>query len=215
MPDTNRVPIPTLLRLACYYRVLVEQEERGAKRLNSAEIAHLCGISATQVRKDLSFFGLAGKPGVGYDPTQLRERVARVLKLDRKHQIVIVGAGRLGQALAAYTGFHAYNFDVRAVFDIDPAKIGKRIGRNLVVQDIRDLREHICHGCRCMGALTVPADQAQRAADALFSVGIYRILNFTPAPIDAPNGAIVRTAAFTPEFAVLAFFDKEEQPEDR
>lgn len=209
MPETDRVPIPTLLRLACYYRALVEQEQRGKRRLSSSEIAQLCGISATQVRKDFSFFGLGGKPGVGYDPAQLRGQIARVLKLDRPHQIVIVGAGRLGQALAAYGGFGAYNLQVSGVFDSDPAKIGKRIGGGLTIQDVKKLTPKACPGKRCIGALTVPADQAQRAADTLFSVGIYRILNFTPAPIEAPAGAIVRTAAFTPEFAVLAFFDKE------
>lgn len=207
MTEPSKVPIPTLLRLATYYRVLLEAEEKGALRLSSRGIGELCGISATQVRKDLSFFDLGGKPGVGYTPSQLRQDIAKVLKLDRTHRVAIIGAGRLGQALAAYPGLGAYNFDVVAVFDTDRRKIGKAAGKNLVIEDAASVPRRLRKLGTRIVALTVPASAAQEAADKAVAGGANRILNFTPAHIFVPNGCIVRSVAFTPEFAVLAFFD--------
>lgn len=207
MPEPPKVPIPTLLRLATYYRVLLEEEEKGAPRLSSKRIGELCGISATQVRKDLSLFGVGGKPGVGYVPSQLREAVARVLRLDRVHKVAIVGAGRLGQALAAYPGLGAYNFNVVAVFDADRRKVGKSVGRSLRIEDAATLPRRLKQLKTRIVALTVPATAAQEAADKAVASGANRILNFTPAHVSVPNGCIVRSVAFTLEFAVLAFFD--------
>ena len=195
------------MRLATYYRVLLEAEERGTPRLSSKNIGELCGISATQVRKDLNFFGVGGKPGVGYVPSQLRKDIARVLRLDRTHRVAIVGAGRLGQALAAYPGLKAYNFNVVAVFDTDRRKVGKAVGRNLTIEDAATLHRRLRQLKLRIVALTVPASAAQEAADRAVAGGANRILNFTPAHISVPNGCIVRNVAFTPEFAVLAFFE--------
>lgn len=207
MPEPPKVPIPTLLRLATYYRVLAEAEEQGVLRLNSRRIGELCGISATQVRKDLSFFGIGGKPGVGYLPSELRKSIARVLKLDRPHRVAIVGAGRLGQALAAYPGLRAYNLNVVAIFDTDKRKIGKPVGKNLTIEDASRIPRRLKQLKTRIVALTVPASAAQEGADKAVAGGANRILNFTPAHVSVPNGCIVRNVAFTPEFAVLAFFE--------
>lgn len=207
MPEPPRVPIPTLLRLATYYRMLLEAEEQGVPQISSARIGELCGISATQVRKDLSLFGVSGKPGVGYAPSHLREGLAKVLKLDRTHKVAIVGAGRLGQALAAYPGLEAYNFNVVAVFDTDRRKIGKTVGRNLIIEDARNLPRRLKQLKARIVVLAVPASTAQEAADQAIAGGATRILNFAPAHVNVPSGCIIRNVAFTPEFAVLAFFE--------
>jgi redox-sensing transcriptional repressor len=209
MPEPPKVPIPTLLRLATYYRVLAEAEDQGIPRLNSKRIGELCGISATQVRKDLSFFGVGGKPGVGYVPSQLRQSIARVLKLDRKHRVAIIGAGRLGQALAAYPGLEAYNLNVVAIFDTDRRKVGRSVGKNLTIEDATVIPRRLKQLKTRIVALTVPAAAAQEAAEQAVAGGANRILNFTPAHVSVPNGCIVRNVAFTPEFAVLAFFESD------
>ena len=124
MNGSQKVPLPTLARLATYYTVLKEAEEADKKTLNSAKIEALCGIAATQIRKDLSRFGELGKPGVGYEVTPLREHIEKILKLDRVQKVAIIGAGRLGQALAAYPGLAEHSFDdEQAVATVDEAQV--------------------------------------------------------------------------------------------
>ncbi len=164
-----------------------------------------CGVSAAQFRKDLSYLGELGKPGVGYHASALRRRIARVLHLDRKQRFALIGAGRLGQALARYPGLGEYNFELAALFDIDPKKVGKRVN-GVVINHADNIAKKIRQLKLKIAVLTVPANAAQSVADAAVKGGIKWILNFTPAHIKVPNGCVVRDVVFTQEFAVLAHF---------
>ncbi|MEM4407494.1 MAG: redox-sensing transcriptional repressor Rex [Candidatus Caldarchaeum sp.] len=205
MQRDNKLPTPTLTRLATYYKVLSDAEKIGYRRLNSAYIERACGVSAAQFRKDLSYLGELGKPGVGYRVSALRRRIARVLHLDRRQRFALIGAGRLGQALAAYPGLEEYNFELAALFDIDPKKVGKRIN-GVVIDHADNIPKKIRRLKLKIAVLTVPASAAQNVAEAAVKGGIKWILNFTPAHIKVPEGCLVRDVVFTQEFAVLAHF---------
>ena len=208
MNGSQKVPVPTLARLATYYKVLKEAEEAGDKKLNSARIEALCGIAATQIRKDLSRFGELGKPGVGYEVTPLRKHIEKILKLDRPQRVVIIGAGRLGQALAAYPGLADYSFEVVGFFDSDPKKIGKTLSGHQVL-DIATLAKVLPKlGARIV-ALAVPGRAAQGAANAAIDGGARWILNFAPTHIKTPDNCLVRDVSFTQEFAVLAHYSED------
>jgi redox-sensing transcriptional repressor len=131
----TRVPIPTLERLATYLRVLLDAREAGIQTLSSRAIEQMSGISAAQFRKDLSYFGEFGKPGVGYSTTQLIECIERILRLDREQPMLLVGAGNLGAALVGYPNFRAHRFRIAAVFDNNFVKIGRPFG-DLIIEDI-------------------------------------------------------------------------------
>lgn len=208
MQGNSKVPIPTLTRLATYYSMLGEAEQKGVQSLNSAKIEALCGIAATQIRKDLSRFGEIGKPGVGYDVGSLRKHIGKILKLDRARRVAIIGAGRLGQALAEYPGLGKYNFKVVAIFDTDETKIGQTIA-GLNIQDSKDIQRLLPKSQTKIAVLTVPGGSAQSAADAAISGGARWILNFTPAHVRVPPNCVVRDVSFTQEFAVIAYFSEE------
>lgn len=204
----QRVPVPTLSRLATYYSVLKEAEEAGVRTLNSARIEALCGIAATQIRKDLSRFGELGKPGVGYEITPLRQHIEKILKLDRVQKVAIIGAGRLGQALAAYPGLADYSFEVVGLFDSDARKIGKTLSGHLV-RDVATLSKVLPGlGARIV-AIAVPAPAAQGAANGAIAGGARWILNFAPTHIKTPANCLVRDVSFTQEFAVLAHYSED------
>ena len=205
MQRDNKLPTPTLTRLATYYKVLCDAEKRGTRRLNSAYFERECGVSAAQFRKDLSYLGELGKPGVGYRVPTLRRRIAKVLHLDRKQRFALIGAGRLGQALAGYPGLGEYNFELAALFDIDPKKVGKRVN-GIVIEHASHIAQKIRRLKLKIAVLTVPASAAQSAADAAIKGGVKWILNFTPAHIKVPEDCVVRDVVFTQEFAVLAHF---------
>jgi redox-sensing transcriptional repressor len=204
----QKVPVPTLARLATYYSVIKEAEQAGTPTLNSAKMEALCGIAATQIRKDLSRFGELGKPGVGYEVTPLRKHIEKILKLDRVQKVAIIGAGRLGQALAAYPGLADYSFEVVALFDSDERKIGKSLSGH-VVRDVRSLASVLpTLGARII-ALAVPGSAAQGAANAAIAGGARWILNFAPTHIKTPENCLVRDVSFTQEFAVLAHYSED------
>ena len=208
MNGSQKVPLPTLARLATYYTVLKEAEEADKKTLNSAKIEALCGIAATQIRKDLSRFGELGKPGVGYEVTPLREHIEKILKLDRVQKVAIIGAGRLGQALAAYPGLAEHSFEIVALFDTDEAKVGKVLSGHKV-RHARDIAKALPSlGARII-ALAVPASAAQGAADAAIAGGARWILNFAPTHIRTPANCLVRDVSFTQEFAVLSHYSED------
>jgi redox-sensing transcriptional repressor len=208
MHGSSKAPIPTLARLATYFRILDEAQNSGQKYISSAKIEAETGISAAQVRKDLSHFGEMGKPGVGYDVGLLRAHFQKILNLDRTQRVVVIGAGRLGQALASYQALAEFGFQVVGIFDSDKRKFGAKAGGH-EVQDAAKMPSLLPKLKARMAILTVPSSVAQKAAEAAFAGGIRRFLNFTPAHIQAPPGCLVRDVSFMQEFAVLAHFTED------
>ncbi|MBC8143324.1 MAG: redox-sensing transcriptional repressor Rex, partial [Armatimonadetes bacterium] len=189
-PDnlSERVPIPTLERLTTYLRSLIEISATGMETVSSAQIERQTGINAAQFRKDLSYFGEFGKPGVGYSVEELEARISRILKIHERQPILLIGAGNLGAALIGYPGLEEHRFHVVAAFDNSPAKIGTRIGGNMEVLDFARLGEiNRVAGAR-MAILAVPQTAAQGVADAVIAHGVRAILNFAPVLLRVPDG---------------------------
>jgi redox-sensing transcriptional repressor len=211
------VPIPALERLATYVRTLMQLENEQVLTVSSQEMESLTGVSAAQFRKDLSYFGEFGKRGIGYDVVKLRERIAQQLGVDREQAVLLVGAGHLGSALIAYPGWRVYHFQIAAVFDKDPAKIGTTI-RRLVVQDILTLASVNARVNARLGILAVPAPDAQSTADLLVRAGVTGLINFAPVRLEVPPQIVVRDVCFICELAVLSClnaardWDEDERP---
>ncbi len=199
-----KVPIPTLERLATYLRYLIDLEASSVETISSTDVEKQTGINAAQFRKDLSYFGEFGKPGVGYNVVELQTRIARILKIDQMQPIIVIGAGNLGSALIGYPGLSEHKFDIAAAFDNDPAKIGRPQG-NLIIQDGSTLRQVNARINARIAIITVPASVAQSVAEMAISVGVRVILNFAPILLKVPERIVVRNVSFLQELAVLSY----------
>ncbi len=178
-------------RLPIYLRELTYLAEEGREITSSQELGDRLGISSAQIRKDLSHFGEFGKQGTGYHIGFLSEKLREILQVDRVWDVVLVGAGYLGHALANYGGFLGKGFNIVAVFDNDPDKIGRPLGR-LIVQDSKDLPQAIKENQWQIAILAVPAAAAQEVTDVLISSGIRAILNYAPVILNVPPGVRVQ-----------------------
>lgn len=183
---SNRtIPDIVIGRLPQYLRSLQRMENENRLITSSQELAERLGISAAQIRKDLSLFGEFGKQGTGYNIRFLIEKLRSILKVDRIWDSVVVGAGDIGSALARYQGFTNRGFRIVMVFDKDPAKIGTQIG-NFIVQDSKYLSETVQQAGIKIGMIAVPSAEAQSVADQLIRGDVRAILNYAPISINVP-----------------------------
>jgi len=200
----KRIAQPTVRRLSLYLRLLEEIEEQGAATISSDELARLGGATSAQVRKDLSGFGSFGKRGLGYGVPELIGSLREILGLGRTWRVVIVGAGKVGLALALYAGFRERGFTVIAVYDNDPAKIGATEG-GFLVRDISRLEHDAAREHPDIAVLAVPADHAQETVDRVIRAGITGILNFAAARLRVPRGVSVQAVNMAAEMEVLSY----------
>jgi redox-sensing transcriptional repressor len=182
----DEVPDIVVGRLPIYLRALTQLGEAGQEITSSHELGEQLGISSAQIRKDLSHFGTFGKQGTGYRIGELRERLRRILHVDRHWPVALVGAGDLGHALANYGGFRACGFDISLLFDNDPEKIGRRIGGHEVL-DSRLMEETVRDQTIRLAMIAVPAGAAQEVANRLVGAGVVGILNYAPTTIAVPE----------------------------
>lgn len=208
--SNHRVPIPTLERMATYLRLLSDLEAAKVHTVSSAEIEEQTGINAAQFRKDLSYFGEFGKPGVGYKVSELHQRIARILKIHREQPMLLVGAGNLGSALVGYPGLREHKFIIAAVFDNNYAKIGRLLWDHEIL-DVNRLKEVNERIRARIGIIAVPASAAQEVAEMLVDAGVKAILNFAPTILRVPPGVTVRNVSFLQELAVLSYHLEQEE----
>lgn len=206
MPGSSnqKVPIPALERLATYHRHLLDLELDHVATISSAMLEQYTGIPAAQFRKDLSYFGEFGRPGVGYKVSELRAAIGRILHVDEEQKVILVGAGNLGAALVGYPGLKEQRFRLVAVFDNNYAKIGRRLW-DMEILDVERLAEVNAELRAGIGILAVPRQAAQEAAEAMVAAGIRCILNFAPAVLRVPPHVVVRNVSFVQELAVLSY----------
>lgn len=200
----KRIAESTVRRLSAYLRFLEETAEHGEATISSEELASRGGTTSAQVRKDLSFFGSFGKRGLGYAVPELISSLREILGLTRDWSVIIVGAGKIGAALAQYHGFRQRGFRVTAVYDTDPEKIGSRWD-SLVVRDMAVAERDIAREQPEIAVLAVPAHAAQEAAERLVRAGIRAILNFAPTQLQLPNEVTVRHVNMAMELEGLSF----------
>jgi redox-sensing transcriptional repressor len=181
----KEIPDIVIGRLPLYLRALQRMSQEGRQVTSSQELGELLGISAAQIRKDLSQFGEFGKQGTGYNIEYLRGQLRQILKLDRVWDMAVVGAGDVGHALARYQGFRDRGFQVTMIFDSDPAKIGKKLD-NFTIQNIENMVDAIQDAGIKVAMVATPAAYAQEVVNQLVEAGIQAILNYAPIQISAP-----------------------------
>ncbi|HET6791739.1 MAG TPA: redox-sensing transcriptional repressor Rex [Actinomycetota bacterium] len=201
------IPEATVGRLPRYLQALAGMAADGTAVASSEELALAAGVTSAKVRKDLSHLGSYGTRGVGYDIAYLIHQIRRELGLTQDWGIAIAGIGNLGHALANYKGFGDRGFRVAALVDVDPTKVGERVGE-LEVVHIDTLPELVNELAIAIGVIATPATAVQDVADRMVAAGIRSILNFAPAPLVAPPGVSVRSVDLAVELQILAYYEQ-------
>ncbi|MEW5917326.1 MAG: redox-sensing transcriptional repressor Rex [Gemmatimonadota bacterium] len=204
----KRIADSTVRRLSAYLRYLEESARRGVGTISSDELAKRGGTTSAQVRKDLSFFGSFGKRGLGYSVDELIASLREILGLERQWSVIIIGAGKIGTALAQYEGFRRRGFLVTAVYDRDPKKIGEVvsvIGGEHTIRDIAQIERDVAREKPDIAVLTVPGDDVQSLVDRIVKAGIHAILNFAPVQLRVPNDIALRSVNMAMELESLSF----------
>ena len=200
----RKIAESTVRRLSLYLRFLEEFQVEGASTASSAALAARGGTTSAQVRKDLSFFGSFGTRGLGYPVPALIARLREILGLTRRYRVIVIGAGKIGSALAQYRGFKERGFDLIALYDNDPRKIG-RDATGLTVRDVAHLERDLRQQPVDIAAVVTPADAAQGVADRLVRGGVAAILNFAPVQLVVPPEVAVKTVNLVLELEALSY----------
>ena len=189
----DRLTVGVAARLSRYLQVLTQAKKMGKERISSQEISDYTNINATQIRRDLSAFGKFGKRGVGYNIDSLLSEIRGILRTQGQHNIALIGAGRLGEAIASSPIFAEHGINIAAIFDSDPEKVGRTMG-SMNVSDYSELPVTVREKNIIVGVLAVPADGAQRVADDLVDSGVRIIFNYSEALLDVPTDVQVHTS---------------------
>jgi len=200
----HKIPDEAVRRLPIYLRGLLFSSEQGQQSISSRNLADLLGVNPWQIRKDFSYFGDFGTPGVGYNVEKLTKQIKKILKLDVGNKAALIGVGNLGSAILAYPGFKIYGLDVAAAFDIDSKKVGRKV-KNITIEDASNLgtlRKRKIN----LAIIAVHRGAAQETADALVKAGIKGILNFSPCYITVPKKVKVITIDIAMDLARLPYY---------
>lgn len=198
----------TARRLSVYLRGLQVLEADGLGTISSHDFARHFDLNSAQIRKDLAMFGEFGIRGVGYDVSSLKAHLISLLGIDETKNVVLCGAGHLGQALAGYGGFNSSGFRITALFDTDPAKIGTRLKTGAPILDAAGLRAFVNHNRVDIGVIAVPPEAAARTFEALVGAKVRAILNFAPVQLKAPEGVFLKNVDLKISLETLSFYLK-------
>jgi redox-sensing transcriptional repressor len=201
----ERLTVGVAARLSRYLQVLTQAKKMGKERISSQEISDYTNINATQIRRDLSAFGKFGKRGVGYNIDSLLSEIRKILRTQGQHNIALVGAGRLGQAIASSPIFAEHGINIAAVFDTDAGKIGSTVG-NVPVSPYEALPAAVRDKNIIVGVMAVPAGAAQKVADDLVDAGVKIIFNYSEALLDVPADVQVHTSNPAVELLYALYF---------
>jgi len=201
----DRLTVGVAARLSRYLQVLTQAKKMGKDRISSQEISDYTNINATQIRRDLSGFGKFGKRGVGYNIDSLLGEIRKILRTQGQHNIALIGAGRLGEAIASSAIFAEHGINIAAIFDTDPDKVGRTVG-NVEVSSYDRLAETVREKNIIVGVLAVPADNAQRAANDLVTAGVKIVFNYSEALLDVPSDVAVHTSNPAVELLYALYF---------
>ncbi len=205
-PEFPDLPDATVARLPEYLRALHHLAEAGHDVVSSEELATAAGVNSAKLRKDLSYLRSNGTRGVGYDVSQLIDKIEYVLGLNQHRAVALVGIGNLGHALAGYGGFGSRGFHIAALFDADPGRIGEEIN-GLVVHHVDELAEVVAAERIAIAVIATPAHAAQSVADKLVGCGVTSILNFAPCVLSVPENVDVRKVDLAIELQILSFHE--------
>jgi redox-sensing transcriptional repressor len=207
VPEVRDLPDATVARLPAYLRALHQLAQLGHDTVSSEALAGAAGVKSAKVRKDLSQLGSYGTRGVGYEVALLIQQIEHVLGLTHRRNVALIGVGNLGHALAGYAGFASRGFRISALVDVDPARVGEKLGE-LTVTHIDDLPATVAAEQIAIGMITTPASAAQWVADRLVAAGVSSILNFAPCVLNVPDGVDVRYVDLAIELQILSFHER-------
>ena len=212
MSVSRKISGSAVRRLSLYLRILEDLERKGRNTVSSEEMSGRSATTAAQVRKDLSLFGSFGKRGLGYEVTELAERLKKILGLDRRWRVALVGAGRIGSALVEYGGFAERGYDVVAIFDSDASKVGGKWG-GLCVRDISEFEAVSNDESVEMVILAIPVEAVPSVMEHVEKAGVRGILNFAPTKLKVPLGVAVQDVNMVMELEALSFALSQEDGE--
>jgi redox-sensing transcriptional repressor len=201
----ERLTVGVAARLSRYLQVLTQARKMGKERISSQEISDYTNINATQIRRDLSAFGKFGKRGVGYNIDSLLSEIRKIVRTQGQHNIALVGAGRLGEAIASSPIFAEHGMNIAAVFDNDTAKVGRTVG-NVPVSRYEALPGTVQEKNIIVGVMAVPASAAQKVANDLVAAGVKIIFNYSEALLDVPSDVQVHTSNPAVELLYALYF---------
>jgi len=203
--DGDRLSLGVAARLSRYLQVLIQARKMGKETISSQELAEYTHINSTQIRRDLSGFGKFGKRGVGYRVDSLVEEIRRILRSSGKHNIVLFGAGNLGQAIASSDIFADHGFQIVAIFDVDPKLVGKQFGEG-EVHDVAGLSSVVEEQDVVVGVLAVPSAAAQDVADRLVDAGVKIVFNYSEQLLQVPPDVTVHTSSPAVDLLYALYF---------
>ena len=203
--DGDRLSLGVAARLSRYLQVLTQARKMGKDTISSQELSDYTHINSTQIRRDLSGFGKFGKRGVGYNVDSLVREIRTILRTAGQHNIALFGAGKLGQAIASSDIFADHGFRIVAMFDVDPALIGRQVG-GLTVRDFDELERVVADEEVVVGVLAVPAEAAQEVADRLVAAGVKIIFNYSEQLLQVPPKVTVHTSSPAVDLLYALYF---------
>ena len=205
MDKQNKISSAVIRRLPKYYRYLGELNKAGVNKTSSRELSEMTGFSASQIRQDLNNFGGFGQQGFGYDVGNLRNEIGKILGLDKKYKIIIIGAGNIGQAIANYTGFYEADYEVVALFDKNPKLVGLSI-RNALIMDSDSIEEFLEKEDIDIAVICTPKSVSQQIAEQLVRCGIKAIWNFAPKDLKMPEEVYVENVHLNESLFSLTYY---------
>lgn len=200
----KEISTAVIKRLPRYYRYLGELLEEGIERVSSNELSEKMHVTASQIRQDLNNFGGFGQQGYGYNVRYLYDEIAKILGMDKKHNMIIIGAGNLGQAIAKYANFGKRGFIIKALFDKNSELIGKRVG-DIEIHDMAELKSFIKANDIEIAALTIPKGDAARIADEAVDCGVRAIWNFAHTDLRLPGYVTVENVHLSDSLMQLSY----------
>ncbi len=204
MTDERQISKAVISRLPRYYRYLGDLMEEGIERISSNELSARMKVTASQIRQDLNNFGGFGQQGYGYNVRYLYNEIARIIGIDRQHNIIVIGAGNLGQAIANYANFEKRGFMIKGMFDINPRLIGLVV-RGVEIRGIEDLEQFIIENEVQIAALTIPKSKAPEIAERLVNAGIKAIWNFAHTDLNVPDDVVVENVHLSDSLMRLSY----------
>ena len=202
--ENKSISRAVIKRLPRYYRYLGDLIQQGVDKISSKDLSTMMGVTASQIRQDLNNFGGFGQQGYGYNVKYLFDEIGNILNLNEKHNIIIIGAGNLGRAIANYTDFEKRGFVITGIFDTNPDLIGKEVN-GLVIMDLKDLEEFLVGKDIDIATLTVPRDYAVEVANQLVKLGIEAIWNFAPIDLHLLSNILVENVHLTASLMQLSY----------
>ena len=201
----KKISDSTVRRLSQYYRSLSRLMDQGVETISSEKIAKIENITSAQVRKDLSFFGSFGKRGLGYNVKELRSQIGKILGLHHSWNVAVAGAGNIGRALTDYEEFRKQGFNIVAVFESDPKRIGGQCNSVKIV-DIAHAKTFFAKQKLDIVIIAVPAKYAQEVCDTFVNLGVKAFLNFAPISLQVKPGVVVKNENMSVEIESLSFY---------